>query len=423
MSLPISLLAPFEPGTVPIFVGLALALFATALGLAWHWRPGAWSDSRGLLALAILMRLALIPVEPVLGRDIYRYLWEGRVSAAGFNPYVQAPADPALVALRDAYWMRVDHPEIPTVYPPLSQAVFALTARAGTDPGLRLVVLKTVFVAGDIGILLLLFALARRRPVRWPLYAFHPVSLLEVAWNGHVDVLAVFFLVLALYCVLHERYGWAGLALLAGVWSKLVPLAALPFVARPRLRSLVGIAAGGFLGLALGARYFDEAMLTGLAFFSRFWTFNAPLFSLVAFWQGAPAAAAWRLLSAALVGLAFLFYFFRPGDRSLAERLQALYFTVLAVSPVVHPWYTLILLPLLALTPRPSGSAFAGLALSGTVFLSYEVYGDYLAAGQWQERPAVLAAVWGPVLVAGLFGLWRGRQGDYPGRGAGESSL
>jgi hypothetical protein len=33
--------------------------------------------------------------------DLYRYVWDGRVQAAGLNPYSYAPADPELAALRD----------------------------------------------------------------------------------------------------------------------------------------------------------------------------------------------------------------------------------------------------------------------------------------------------------------------------------
>ena len=38
---------------------------------------------------------------PYLSSDIYRYVWDGRVMAAGINPYRYVPADPHLEALRD----------------------------------------------------------------------------------------------------------------------------------------------------------------------------------------------------------------------------------------------------------------------------------------------------------------------------------
>ena len=36
--------------------------------------------------------------EPFLSSDIYRYVWDGRVQAAGINPYAYVPADAALAA-------------------------------------------------------------------------------------------------------------------------------------------------------------------------------------------------------------------------------------------------------------------------------------------------------------------------------------
>ena len=52
-----------------------------------------------LLLVALVLRLFLI-AAPV-SDDVYRYVWEGRVRLAGFNPYLLAPDDPALAHLRD----------------------------------------------------------------------------------------------------------------------------------------------------------------------------------------------------------------------------------------------------------------------------------------------------------------------------------
>ena len=39
--------------------------------------------------------------RPILSSDVYRYVWDGRVEAAGINPYRYVPADPQLAPLRD----------------------------------------------------------------------------------------------------------------------------------------------------------------------------------------------------------------------------------------------------------------------------------------------------------------------------------
>ena len=70
--------------------------------------------------------------EPMLSDDVYRYVWDGRVQLEGVHPYRYAPVDPALGTLRDAHvFPRINHPEVPTIYPPLAQSLFAGLALAG----------------------------------------------------------------------------------------------------------------------------------------------------------------------------------------------------------------------------------------------------------------------------------------------------
>src|SRR5512146_2483079 len=73
-----------------------------------------------ILVVAALLRLPLLLAPPYLSNDVYRYVWDGRVQAAGVNPYRYVPAAAALEALRDD---RI-YPEINrreravTIYPP-----------------------------------------------------------------------------------------------------------------------------------------------------------------------------------------------------------------------------------------------------------------------------------------------------------------
>src|ERR1051326_4457763 len=82
-----------------------------------------------IVAAAVLFRLTLYSLTPSLSTDIERYRWDGRVQNAGWNPYALAPNDPRLAYLRDPGWAVMPGPEIPSMYPPLSQLVFRLDAR------------------------------------------------------------------------------------------------------------------------------------------------------------------------------------------------------------------------------------------------------------------------------------------------------
>src|SRR3954452_756430 len=89
------------------------------------------------LALVLLLggvaRAITFATPPLLSTDLFRYVWDGRVQAAGINPYLHVPAAPELAPLRDAGdgWGAI-YPHInradtaPTIYPPAAQALFAL---------------------------------------------------------------------------------------------------------------------------------------------------------------------------------------------------------------------------------------------------------------------------------------------------------
>ena len=71
----------------------------------------------------------------------------------------------------------------------------------------------------------------------------------------------------------------------------------------------------------------------------------------------------------------------------------------LLVSPTVHPWYVLWILPMSALLgSRPF------LLLGGLVFLGYWGLASYEAAGVWPQPIWTRAAIWLPVW---LMLLWR----------------
>ena len=100
----------------------ALAAFAARLAT----RRGA-SVFAILVFGAALLRLAFVMQTPTLSGDVYRYIWDGRVINAGFNPYLHVPADPALTALRDPkqFYLIDKRDYAVTIYPPVAEAIFA----------------------------------------------------------------------------------------------------------------------------------------------------------------------------------------------------------------------------------------------------------------------------------------------------------
>ena len=88
-----------------------------------------------ILVCAIACRLVCLFSPPFLSTDIFRYVWDGQVQAAGINPFRYIPADPHLAFLRDLniypHINRRDYAH--TIYPPGAQMLFLLITRIGAS--------------------------------------------------------------------------------------------------------------------------------------------------------------------------------------------------------------------------------------------------------------------------------------------------
>src|SRR5215208_5032913 len=70
------------------FVATGIAAGLAFLFTAAQWPRWLTQRKQALLfwTVAILLRFAALPLEP--GDDFWRYQWEGKIQAAGFNPYL-----------------------------------------------------------------------------------------------------------------------------------------------------------------------------------------------------------------------------------------------------------------------------------------------------------------------------------------------
>ena len=213
---------------VPIYLAaVAVVLFDTG-----RERSSMSRAIAGILVVAAILRAIVLPIAPI-STDINRYVWDGRVQAAGINPYRFLPADPALQSLRDDDI----YPEINrktyarTIYPPLDQVVFYLVTRVSED----LTAMKAAMLAFDALAIWALLRLLKSRDVpasRILIYAWHPVPIWEFAGDGHVDAIAVAAVCLALLAAQTKRYGLAGVALGGALLAKLYPVLVAPALYR-----------------------------------------------------------------------------------------------------------------------------------------------------------------------------------------------
>jgi Glycosyltransferase family 87 len=194
-----------------------------------------------IFVVAVALRLTALAGPPVLSDDLFRYAWDGRVQAAGIDPYRYQPTHSYLRPLREPWlWpddagcaelgraphcSRINRATVRTIYPPVAQAWFAAVYRLGGIDAEH----KAWQVAGLVGDMALVGLLplvlrAWKRDARWTaLYALSPFPVLEVVNNGHVDGLAALLVVGALLAAARRRPAWAGALIGAATLVKLYP--------------------------------------------------------------------------------------------------------------------------------------------------------------------------------------------------------
>lgn len=386
-------------------VGLHLTVYAAAFGAyvlalsaARGVSPAAW---RGLLGLALLWRLALVPAAPLLSDDLYRYVWEGRIQLHGGNPYAFAdrPSAEKWTALRDPLWAGVNWKEYSAIYPPLWQ----LAARGVVRAHDSLAAMKLFLVACEA---LAWFALAgslRRRGLpreRLLVWAWSPLALVEIAGSGHNEALGLLLLTAALAALDADRRLPAALLAALAFQAKLVPGLIAAAWAR-RWRALDLLAAGAVAAL-LVVPYRDAGsdLLRSLGAYGREWRFNETGFALLALLPGGRSVPARAAL--ALLGLLAALLAWRRSEPTSAGLLMVVAWLLLM--PSVLPWYALWLLPFLALARDPrSPLASAAFVFTGSVALAYLVYPAWLRGATWQVGWDVRLAEYGAcALAAGI---------------------
>lgn len=376
-------------------LGAFFVLYATG----WIACAGGAGSRIGLLPLlagAVAFRALLVSLDPMLSHDLYRYVWEGRVQAGGFNPFVHAPDSPLLQPFRDSNWLRINNPQASAIYPPIAQLVFRLLASAGGTT-----LFKATFCVVDVvGIALLTRALARRGQPLGPvaLYAWNPLPIVEIAGSGHLEPLALVPLVLVfltLSATMNDRQRWVvWLALAASIGIKYGALLFVPFVwrvCRPGARQVAGALV--LLGLAslpyagAGGRLFDSLVL-----YTEKWRYNDMAFALL-MW---PLGNLWAAkITAAMLLLGGVGALLRS-RLDPARAAGAAWLLLLLLSPTIHPWYLLWVVVLLPLTR--SRAAFLW---SASIVCSYSFL--YPVAG---HGPLAPDALWlrlvqiAPVVVA-----------------------
>ena len=408
---------------IPLFVGLYLGAWSLYM-LALLVLPRL-SDKREhiwlILIFALLFRLTLLFSRPIQEDDFYRYLWDGKVVASGLNPYRVAPLTvveftqnatkkftPSLqetesenlrrlahIPARDDNFAlilsRVNHPEVPTIYPPLAQAIFALAALIA--PG-SLLVLRLIFCGFDLLICFLVFVVLQHlkaNTLSLLIYAWSPLVLKETLNSAHYDVVPTFFFMLALVLALKDKTVFAHVSLAVATLGKLYPLLLLPvflwrtWLREGQIRAVLGVVVVATV-LTLGyAPFLDvgPALWQGTLTFAERWQMNSLIFPFLSWGIGERWGA--NTVVAILLGgttLALLSRYAVSKDSLFLWVIFLVLGELFLLSPVGNPWYFLWLVPFLCVFPLRSWLLLSGLL--GLYYLwFYFVYRGTVETFRW----------------------------------------
>jgi hypothetical protein len=341
-----------------------------------------------VFAVAVALRLAAIAGPPTTTDDFYRYSWDGRVQAAGIDPYQYTPGSTHLTPLREPWlWpaqrpcplayralgcTRINRSWVHTIYPPGAEAFFAAVYRL-SGIGARWKPWQVAGLLTDVGVVALLVAGLRRRgrDPRWAaLYALCPAPVLEIVNNGHVDGLAILLSLAALVVAAGggdgERLAWreyavgglVGLATLVKLYPILlvVPLAAASSDRRSRALARLGgtAAAVTAAGYVPHVRRVGTKVIGVLPGYLREEHYDGAGRYLVAAALRIPGGLAGAASALALVAAVAWVWIRRPGAPAGAALIMG---TLLLAASPVQPWYAVTLLAFAALAAEARWAA------------------------------------------------------------------
>jgi len=194
-----------------------------------------------LAILAIIFRLVFLVSLPELSQDYFRFIWDGRLIAEGWNPYQFIPNEivdkgefsisKPTELIKGMGSLSASHY---SNYGPLNQLIFAIGGWLSAQSILGAVVIfRIIIILADLGTLFFGRKLLKsiglpEYQIFW--YILNPFIIIEMTGNLHFESVMVFFLLLSIY-FLHKG-NWIGSAILHGfsISVKLLPLLFLPLL-------------------------------------------------------------------------------------------------------------------------------------------------------------------------------------------------
>lgn len=352
------------------FLSFSTVVMAGSAYFYWHEQKTSWSRSHLGLIVGLFGAcfFASMGGEPWIDDDLYRYLWDGFITAQGKDP-VSFPPISNFEGFPSDLKERIAFADVSTVYPPVAQWFFAvLWLFAGSS----LLIWNYIFGILTFLTLIILMQLAQRHCVPFGIQVIllmNPVFIKEFADSCHIDILGIFFLGLGLLCLSFSspniRLIFLSLCISLSCLVKPIGAFVLPFLPKLSIKEkcLSSLLVAIFSVCAMLA-FFKNApaissYLNSLQYFQSHWVFSPGLAEILKESLGFfhPEKSNFQLWHLSLQVIACISMIFLASTilaglikKSLSPSLGV---SVLGgffvIQGVVNPWYLFWLWPLIIL--------------------------------------------------------------------------
>ncbi len=311
------------------------------------------------LGLALTSRLLLLFCFPLLSDDIYRFIWDGSLILHGLNPFSFTPQELMLQKLNwldPILFQKMNSPSYYSVYPPLNQFAFMLSAIPGKGNLVASAVILRLFIlAFDIGNIFLIKILLKffnKEQKLVYLYALNPLVIIEFTGNLHFEAVMIFFSFLSVLYLLRNKWISASIALAMAISAKLLPLIFIPlFIPYIGLKRTIyaalitGLICVTFLLPFINSISLAEHFIKSLQLYYGKFEFNGSIYQIFKavgwkiFGYNPIAYTSKILITLTLIG--FMVSYFK--SKNILKGIFWMIFTYTIFGAIVHPWYILIL--------------------------------------------------------------------------------
>lgn len=343
------------------------------------------TNPREVIFVGIFFRLLLLFSIPALSDDFYRFVWDGRLLINELNPYtilpsefIQSPDFQKIIGDKSIF-QHLNSPNYYTVYPPLNQFIFAISAWLSQGSLFGNVVWLRIFILlAETSTIFLLQKSFIQTKQSFTLYALNPLIIIELTGNLHFESVVIFFLLASLYFwIKNKNLLLSAFFFACAVSTKMLPLIFLPLIIKKLgiKKGLIYASIVGVFTLLFFTPFIDimlvEKLFSSVNLYFQKFEFNASIYYLV-------REIGFKIYGYNIIGTAgkVLAFFTFSGIIFISWKSKNFFVGALSVltlyfamATTVHPWYASTLVAIAVFTQFRYPIAWSYL-----IFLSYATY-------------------------------------------------